>query len=157
MARAPSPAGIALARARDRRKLVARHDLGHRGNDLARERAAAGADPVGGSGPEQRVADAGHRPGAELAIVAPIAAAGEFLAHPIVDEGDAMDVGHRARQQYLPRLGAQPAVVDATDGTIAFLEGAGQCERAAQGFSVHRGAIDDPDLTGDARLVAWRG
>jgi len=63
-----------------------------------------------------------------------------------------MDVGHRGRQEHLPRLGPQHLVGDTTDGTIAFLEGAGQRERTTQGFSVHRGAIDEPDLTGDEPL-----
>ena len=57
--------------------------------------------------------------------------------HAIVDERRAADVADRRREQRAPRLVAQAVVGRAADGEVAFLEGAGEREDAAQFAVVH--------------------
>ena len=111
--------------------------LATRGNRLAAEGVSVAPRPGRAFWTEQRVAHAGNRPGGDLCVEPAVAGPGELLAHPVVDEERAVDVAEARGQERRLSLGPGPLVVHASDGAIAVLEGAGEGERAAQGFAVH--------------------
>ena len=83
----------------------------------------------------------GDREGIEVAVTGAIAAALDRVADPIVHEPCAADVGDARGQESQACLLAQAVVAGAAQGQVAFLEGVGEDECAAQLLAVQARAI----------------
>jgi hypothetical protein len=122
---------------RHRGQLVAGHDLGDRGDDLAAKPVPVAPGPGRGPGGQQEVARPGDRQAVELGVGAAVAASFQRHADAVVHEYRLPDLADRRSEQRAARLVTDPIVGGAADRAVALLEGAGKRESQAKVLLAH--------------------
>ena len=118
-------------------QLVAGHDLGDRGDDLAAQAVAVAPGPGRGPGCQQDLARPGDRQAVELAVGAAVAASFQRRTDAVVHEYSPPNLADRRAEQGTAGLVTNPFVGGAADRAVALLEGAGERESLAKVLLAH--------------------